>query len=97
MSFERSETSLEMMRFFAYAQNDKKEKTTALYLLIVNKKMKKYISPEMIVVRIDTQEVIANSPDTTTLGWKSPNAEGGSTNNVGDFAAPTYRNTLWNE
>lgn len=62
--------------------------------------MKKYISPEMVVVRIDTQEVIAQTspgPDTTTLGWKSPNAEGGSTNDVGDIAAPTYRNTLWNE
>ncbi len=59
--------------------------------------MKRYISPEMVVVRIDTQEVIADSPKTTTLRWADPTAEGGSTNNVGDFAAPTYRNTLWNE
>ena len=59
--------------------------------------MKKYISPEIIVVRIDTQEVIADSPKTTTLRWTAPNAEGGTTNNVEDIAAPTYRNSLWNE
>jgi hypothetical protein len=60
--------------------------------------MKRYISPEMVVVRIDTQEVIAQTgPENKTLGWKSPNAEGGTTNDVGDIAAPTYRNTLWND
>lgn len=58
--------------------------------------MKKYISPEMIMVQVDTQEVIADSPN-RTLGWTNPNAEGGSTNDVNDFAAPTYRNSLWND
>ena len=60
--------------------------------------MKRYISPEMIAIEIDTQSIMdLSNPETTTLRWTDPNAVGGSTNNVGDFAAPTYRNTLWNE
>ena len=54
--------------------------------------MKRYISPEMVVVRIDTQEVIADSPKTTTLGWSKE-----TVNSTDAFASTEYRNSLWND
>lgn len=54
--------------------------------------MKRYISPEMVVVEIEAQELIA---DTTKLAAVTdPNQY---TDKPEDFAAPTYRNSLWND
>ena len=55
--------------------------------------MKRYISPKMVVVRIDTQEVIAQtSPENKTLGWSKETVY-----STDAFAAPEYRNSLWND
>ena len=57
--------------------------------------MKKYISPEMIMVQIDTQEVIADS--NRTFGFENPTSPTGSFDDPDQIAAPTYRNSLWND
>ena len=60
--------------------------------------MKRYISPEMVVVEIEAQGIIALSGDQLTLGAETdPNKPGGSTDDPNDLAAPTYRNSLWND
>ncbi len=54
---------------------------------------KSYISPEILVVRIDSEElclVIAASPEVVTLSLDD------STDKEDEIAAPTYRTNLWN-
>lgn len=63
--------------------------------------MKRYISPEMVVVEIEASAIMfGTSPTGETLNMSvvtDPTQQGGSTDKPEDFAAPTYRSSLWND
>ena len=63
--------------------------------------MKRYISPEMIVVEIEASAIMFETSPTgekqTTIDWMDPTQPGGSTDDPNDMAAPSYRNSLWND
>ena len=60
--------------------------------------MKRYISPEMVVVEIEASAIMfGTSPETQTIDWIDPTQPGGSTDDPNDMAAPSYRSSLWND
>ena len=61
--------------------------------MITTKKMKAYVSPEMIEVEVNVSELIATSP---TPEIEIPTSDEDATD-VRDFAAGSYRSSLWND
>lgn len=63
--------------------------------------MKRYISPEMVVVEIEASAIMfGTSPTGETLNMSvvtDPTQPGGSTDDPNDMAAPSYRSSLWND
>lgn len=59
--------------------------------------MKTYIAPEIIEIEVNASELMQTSPETQTIDWIDPTQPGGSTDDPNDMAAPTYRNSLWND
>ena len=63
--------------------------------------MKRYISPEIVVVEIEASAIMfGTSPTGEKLNMSvvtDPTQQGGSTDKLEDFAAPTYRSSLWND
>ena len=57
--------------------------------MITTKKMKAYVSPEMTEVEINASELIATSPIIPTSDEDATDVE--------DFAAGSYRSSLWND
>ena len=62
---------------------------------MISKQMKTYISPEMTEVEINASELIATSPTDTTIPTTEPGD--GDATDEGDFAAGSYRSSLWND
>lgn len=60
--------------------------------------MKTYIAPEIIEVEVNASELIATSPDpdSKTIPVTLP-GQGGDVTDESGFAAPSYRNSLWND
>ena len=60
--------------------------------------MKTYIAPEIIEIEVNTSELIATSPDpdNKTMTATLP-GQGEEVTNESGFAAPSYRNSLWND
>ena len=56
---------------------------------MITKQMKTYISPEMTEVEINASELIATSPIIPTSDEDATDVE--------DFAAGSYRSSLWND
>ena len=57
--------------------------------MITTKKMKAYVSPEMTEVEINASELIATSPIIPTSDEDATDVE--------DFAAGSYRSSLWSD
>ena len=55
--------------------------------------MKTYIAPEIIEIEVNASELIATSPD-PTIPASEP---GDDVKDESGFAAPSYRNSLWND
>lgn len=59
--------------------------------------MKTYIAPEIIEIEVNASELIAISdPNSKTIRATLP-GEGGDVTDPNDVAAPSYRNSLWND
>ena len=56
--------------------------------------MKTYIAPEIIEIEVNASELIATSPEEPTIPASGP---GDDVTNESGFAAPSYRNSLWND
>lgn len=57
--------------------------------------MKTYIAPEIIEIEVNASELIATSPD-PTIPVSEP-GEGKDVTGPDGIAAPSYRNSLWND
>ena len=57
--------------------------------------MKTDIAPEIIEIEVNASELIATSPKDPTIPASKP-GDGDVTDESG-FAAPSYRNSLWND
>lgn len=61
--------------------------------------MKTYIAPEIIEIEVNASELIATSPkdpDSKTMTATLP-GQGEDVTKESDFAAPSYRSSLWND
>lgn len=60
--------------------------------------MKTYIAPEIIEIEVNASELIATSPDpdSKTIPVTLP-GQGGDEDDPNNMAAPSYRNSLWND
>ena len=56
--------------------------------------MKKYIVPEINVVELDVEALMALPGSPKTLGYEQP---GKDAHGLEDFAASSYRSNLWGE
>lgn len=57
--------------------------------------MKTYIAPEIIEIEVNASELMQTSPKDQTIPASEP-GDGDVTDPSG-FAAPSYRNSLWND
>lgn len=56
--------------------------------------MKTYIAPEIIEIEVNASELMQTSPKDQTIRASEP---GDDATGDGDFAAGSYRNSLWND
>ena len=61
----------------------------------MDNKMKTYIAPEIIEVEVNASELIATSPTDTTIPTTEPGDDDAT--DEGDFAAGSYRSSLWSD
>ena len=57
--------------------------------------MKTYIAPEIIEIEVNASELMQTSPKDQTIQASKPGDE--DVTDESGFAAPSYRNSLWND